>query len=52
MGTVSWEARSEVEVEVECDECGGSLETTASTDNLGNVTLKVEPCEKCMEVEG
>lgn len=38
-----------MEFEIECDECRANLKTTISVDRWGKPTLKIAPCEKCLE---
>ncbi len=36
-----------IDIEVECDDCGGNLRIT----NVNGTTITVEPCESCLKVE-
>lgn len=39
----------EVDVDVECTECGKTLNASVTRSRSGNVTMSVEPCSKCVD---
>jgi hypothetical protein len=39
----------EIECSVECEECGKTLVTSSSLSRYGAITIRVEPCAKCLD---
>ena len=42
---------AELSITIKCTECGTDLNDSLRTDPHGNLTIDVDPCEKCLEAK-